>query len=40
MDIKELVTVFMWAWIAVILIAYVYQFKGLMRPILNLLGLS
>ncbi len=40
MDKKELTTVFLWIWVAVVMAAYVYQFKRLVRPILILLGLS
>jgi hypothetical protein len=40
MDKKQPTTVFLWVWVVTVMAAYVYQFKGLTRPILNLLGLS
>ena len=33
-------TAFLWLWVAAGTLAYVYQFRGFARPILNLLGLS
>lgn len=38
--IRRVALAFLWAWLAVALAAYLFQFRGLAVPVLSLLGLA
>jgi hypothetical protein len=40
MDNKNLVAGFLWLWVVAGMAAYLYQFQGFVRPILQYLGIS
>lgn len=40
MDRNDMIQAMLWLWVAGVLAVYVYQFRGLVGPILTLLGLS
>lgn len=37
---KDVENTLLWVWVAGVMAAYVYQFKGFIGPLLNLLGFA
>lgn len=40
MDRNDMIQAMLWLWVVGVLAVYLYQFRGLIGPILTLLGLS
>ena len=40
MNKDKFIDAVLWVWVVGVMAAYIYQFKGFVRPILNLLGFS